>query len=165
MTEFQDVCRFCFNFESYCKCAYDGDSSEEETFEKKRAQSSDPKVLIYSAPTFRESVRKGVDVEEYCLKSRYRYKICPKESKAIMTNLVINRRSDEVPRKLEVKNRIRSEWLNETFASLFICKTGVVSPQFEGDLVIKIFNKTCDEIVIENGSPVAMLQSRPYEYE
>ena len=173
LTEFQNVCRFCYNFEKYCKCSYDSDNddSEEDGVNEERDRSveiaklSQSHITFYSAPLSSERVRKSVDVEEYCLKSRYRYTIGAKESKTLMTNLVIQRREGELARKLEVKSRIKSDWLNDTFNSLFICKAGVVSPSFRGDLVIKIFNKTCNEIVINEGSPVAMLQSKTYEYE
>ena len=168
--EYQDVCKFCYSFKNYCKCA---ESSDEDILEEREKHIKridnlrlcPVQLITYSAPTHFEEIRRGAEVEEYCLKSRYKYRVPPKESRAIITNLYIQRRNGEMPRKLEVKNRIKSDWLNETFNEIFISKAGVVSPAFTGDLAIKIFNKSCEEIIIEEGSPVGVLQSRPYEYE
>ena len=83
----------------------------------------------------------------------------------IMSNLVILRKKNDLHRKLEIQNKIQSEWLSETYQDMFICKTGVISPSFSGDLVIKVFNKTENEIIIDEGSPVGILKCKRYEYD
>lgn len=183
INDFQDVCRSCFSFNAYCRCAsFDSESSElikKDSTSMKEVETSICNVLYYYPPTENDEVRRGsdnlsnnalrwiylgIDIEEYCLKSRFRYKIPAKESRAIVTNLFIRRRQNEIPRKLEVLNRIKSEWLNATFNSLFITKTGVISPSFQGDLIIKIYNKSCSEILVEPSSPVGILRSSLYDY-
>ena len=122
-------------------------------------------LVYYNAPSCFETTRRGVDNEEYFLKSRFKYRIPSKESRAIMSNMVILRKKNDLHRKLEIQNRIQSEWLSKMYQDMFICKTGVLSPSFSGDLVIKVFNKTENEIIIEEGSPVGILKSMKYEYE
>ena len=168
--DYQDICKLCFNFRSYCKCLTNLEDddlvSRDSSFQKMNSLRLSPVNLItYSAPTHYDSIRREADVEEYCLKSRYKYCVPSKESRAILTNLFIQRRNGEIPRKLEVKNRIRSDWPNESFNEIFISKAGVVSPKFTGDLIVKIFNKSAEEILIDAGSPVGVLQSKPYDYE
>ena len=172
LNDFQNICKFCFNFNQFCKCGgYVGDRRLENAnssfdFTKcSEPPSLEVPVLIYSPPVENEQVRTGVDYEEIGLKSRYKHTIPPGESRAIVTNLRIHRKQNEIPRKLEVLNKIRSEWLNETFNAMFICKSGVISPRFSGDLILKIYNKSSTEITIEEGSPIGTLTSSRYEYQ
>lgn len=157
-SEYQDICRACFNFKTYCSCNQSSDEYDDRN-------TSQVRVLVYSAPTLCETVRRGIDSEEYCVKSRFKYQVPSKESCAVLTNINIRRRTFEIPRKLEIKNYIKSEWLNDSFNAIFISKGGIISPSFSGDLVLKIFNKSNEEIIIQEGSPIATLQSRAYDYE
>ena len=183
-TEFQDVCKYCYKFKNHCNCTQDveGDNLRNELFalgDTKKSYQNEEKttfngidsfsrttnLVYYTAPSYLETTRRGVDNEEYFLKSRFKYRIPSKESRAIMSNLVILRKKNDLHRKLEIQNKIQSEWLSETYQDMFICKTGVISPSFSGDLVIKVFNKTENEIIIDEGSPVGILKCKRYEYD
>lgn len=199
--EFQDICRYCYNFNSNCKCIasvghcsvsspsncqpendYQDVYTPEPAVQNPREREVEsspftqsaagaqqyapsPLVLFYSSPTSLEPARRSVDSEEYYLKARHRYHIPPQESRTVMTNLHVLRKEGELPRKLEVQDKIMSGWLSDSYSDMLVLKTGVLSPQVSGDVCVKIHNKTRIEVIVEAGSPIGVFKSTKYEYE
>lgn len=187
LTEFQDVCRYCYNFNSSCECiqqdnesgrmnysrSYPGRNNNEMDAARLHTvqnpediESESSALVVYSPPSSSDRSRRSVDTEEYHLKARFRESVPSKESRAILTNVVIlkQKANDDSVRKLEIQNRIQSGWLSETYNKMLVLKTGVLSPALSGDLSVKIYNKTDSEIIIAEGSPLGILQSQRYEY-
>ena len=185
LTEFQDICRYCYNFNSLCLCACRSDgedpvhykinslnreSKDEEDVSPMRSteaeEFNDVQIVFYSSPCAQDTNRCDIDTEEYNLKARVSTSIPSKESKAVLTNIIIQNKGDNPfhSRKLEVQNRIKSGWLSETYNAMLVLKTGTLSPCLSGDLYVKIYNKTDREIVVSKGSPIGILQSKHYEY-
>lgn len=183
LTEFQEICKFCYNFNSMCECvdrsasanvnAYENNSfnteSEEDIESLSFAQTEELKnvqLIVYTTPSILDTTRRDVDTEEYNLKARFLTTIPAKESRSVLTNLIILNKGDcrNGSRKLQIQNRIQSGWLSETYNSMLVLKTGTISPLLSGDLYVNIYNRTEREIIVAKGSPIGILQSQHYEY-
>ena len=179
LDEFQEICKFCYNFTSMCKCndrqvnAYENNSFNIESEEDNNSYSTpgtenvkNVQLIVYSAPSLLDTTRLDIDTEEYNLKSRFLITIPAKESRSVLTNIVIIHKEDckSGSRKLQIQNRIQSGWLSETYNSMLVLKTGTISPLLSGDLYVNIYNKTEREITVSKGSPIGILQSQHYEY-
>lgn len=191
-TQFKDICINCAHFKSECECdsfseknpIKEGENKEDEERDRKKRKfvlrtadlthpsvpnylQQEPFKTVFFSPPIINKTESTLDLEEHSLKARSQYEIKPESSCVIFTNVYIEARckTSQETWKLEIIAKIGcSGWLTSPFRDRLIVKTGVLSPNYHGYIMLDVYNKTRSTITIARSSPIAVLQCSKYEY-
>lgn len=103
-------------------------------------------------------------MEIFALLSKDKVQIPPLCAKALKTNLTIIRKPNSISRKLEICKYSISSWLMHPMHEQFTVEGGLISPDYDGAVFVKIRNNLNNPLIFEEDSPIAEFKTSKYEY-
>lgn len=131
--------------------------------------STHPINFTYTHPVITDEPRFNTTAEEYKLQAIEECKVKSKQTKLIRTNAWIAPARSHITmskRKLEVIKMPASQrnWLSTPTNSFFVVKEGIISPDFEGNMYVKIYNITERDVMIPQTAQLAILKASKFDY-